>query len=306
MNRRNSLILIAVIFAFLLIAGCQHNSSPMNDDSNDKVELLQGAEFGDFVWDDTNMNGMQSDNEPGIEGITISLFNCDDSLLATSTTDANGFYLFSGLDAGDYVVGFALPDDYVFTSMDHGDNDSLDSDVDPETGMTQCITLSEDESNLTIDAGMYIMGAHGCTHGKGFWKNHTGFGPQDDLVTPLLPIWLGNEDGEKSLNVETAEIAYDILQQQTYGEPSNGITKLYAHLLTVKLNIANGADGDDISDLIAEIDNFLADHDWEDWNGLTREEKRSVNQWKGQVGGYNNGDTGPGACNDMEMGEDRY
>lgn len=301
MNSSNSKTLLAVVFAFLLIAGCQHNSSPVNNGPTDKAQLLQDAEIGDFVWDDVNMNGMQSENEPGIAGIAVSLYNCDDSLLATSTTDANGYYLFSGLDAGDYIVGFALPDDYVFTAMDHGDNDSLDSDVDPETGMTMCITLGEDESNLTIDAGMYIIGAHGCTHGKGYWKNHTGLGPQDDLVTPLLPIWLGAEDGEKSLAVENAEMAYNILQQHTYGEPSNGITKLYAHLLTAKLNIANGANGDDIADLITEIDNFLADHDWEDWDGLTHDEKQSVNRWKGQVGGYNNGDTGPGACDENDI-----
>lgn len=305
MNLKNTIILVSAALAFVLITGCQQNSLPVNNELSQKALLLQDSEIGNFVWDDANMNGIQDEGEMGMGGITINLYNCSDTLLATTTTDENGNYLFSGLDAGDYVVGFALPQDYVFTLMDQGDNDSLDSDANPETGMTECFTIGADESNLTIDAGMYMMEEQGCTHGKGFWKNHAGLGPQDDLVTPLLPIWLGNEDGEKSLNVETAEMAYNILQQHTYGEPSNGITKLYAHFLTAKLNIANGADGDDIADLITEIDNFLADHDWQDWDSLTHEEKQMVNQWKGQVGGYNDGETGPGPCDDNNSYESR-
>jgi hypothetical protein len=249
------------------------------------------------------MNGIQDEDEIGMEGITVNLYDCEDNMLATTTTDENGNYMFSELTAGDYMLGFMIPEDYVFTMMDQGDDDMVDSDVDPETGMTACFTLEADEANMSMDAGIYYMEEGGCTYGKGYWKNHTGMGPQDDLVTDLLPIWLGNSDGESSMNVETAEMAYDILQQHTYGEPSNGITKLYAHFLTAKLNIANGASGDDIADLITEIDAFLADHDWNDWSDLTQEERQMVNQWKGMVEGYNEGDIGPGSCGD---GDDSY
>ena len=65
---------------------------------------------GDFVWSDTNGNGIQDGGEPGIPGIpmTISLtgggtvLNADGTSLATLTipTDATGNYNFTGLAPG--------------------------------------------------------------------------------------------------------------------------------------------------------------------------------------------------------------
>jgi hypothetical protein len=260
----------------------------------------EGIELGDWVWYDDNMNGIQDEGEEGIGGVTVNLYNGEEEMIATATTDEMGYYMFSMLAPGDYYVEFMLMENYMFSPMNEGDDDAVDSDADPENGWTEVITLEEDMNNYDVDAGMYMGEDDGCTYGKGYWKNHCGMGPQEDLVTDLLPIWLGNDDGEMSMNVETAEMAYDILQQHTYGEPSNGITKLYAHLLTAKLNIANGADDGDIADLIEEIDDFLAEHDWESWDDLEHEDRQMVNQWKGQLEGYDEGETGPGACGDPD------
>jgi hypothetical protein len=145
-----------------------------------------------------------------------------------------------------------------------------------------------------------MMEDEGCTYGKGFWKNHAGMGPQEDLVTDLLPIWLGNSDGDYSLGVETAEMAYNVLQQHEYGHPSNGITRLYAHLLAAKLNIANGASDDDIGDVITDADNFLAGHDWESWNDLGHEDRQTINGWKDMLEDFNEGIIGPGSCDSMD------
>ena len=88
--------------------------------------LLQGAAttnpqtlaIGDFVWADTNGNGMVDPREPGLQNILMKLFNpgpdnlpntSDDQLLSTTTTDANGYYLFSGLAAGNYFVEIPTP-----------------------------------------------------------------------------------------------------------------------------------------------------------------------------------------------------
>jgi len=260
--------------------------------------VLQNAAIGNYVWNDTNMDGIQADSEPGMDDVVVELYNCDEELIATDTTSEEGHYFFEGLDAGNYYLVFYAPDGYAFSPQDQGDNDAMDSDPNPETGMTECFAIEEDVEDASRDAGLYMMEDEGCTRGKGYWKNHCGFGPQDDLVTDLLPLWLGNEDGEYSMNVETAQIAYDILQQQTYGVPSNGITKLYAHLLTAKLNIANGASDDDIADLIAEVDDFLAANDYEGWSELSRDDRQMVNQWKGMLESYNEGEIGPGSCSD--------
>ncbi|MCP4548000.1 MAG: hypothetical protein GY835_16165 [bacterium] len=110
------------------------------------------AELGDHVWLDSDGNGVQDADEPGVEDVTVNLYDCDGNMLATTTTDADGYYLFGDLDAGDYTVEFTLPDGYIFTAQNQGD-DALDSDAG-STGMTECITLGLSESNLTIDAGL--------------------------------------------------------------------------------------------------------------------------------------------------------
>jgi len=59
--------------------------------------------IGDFVWQDTNQNGIQDAGEPGIPGVTVNLFKSGVKI-ASTVTDQNGFYQFSGLCAGDYTV----------------------------------------------------------------------------------------------------------------------------------------------------------------------------------------------------------
>lgn len=71
------------------------------------------ASIGDFVWFDTNMDGIQDNNESGIQSVTLNLFtpgadgiigNGDDVLVATALTDIFGNYDFQGLSAGNYYV----------------------------------------------------------------------------------------------------------------------------------------------------------------------------------------------------------
>lgn len=282
----------------ILFVSCQDGSTPFNPDPQHNANAaLQSAEIGDFVWVDGNRDGIQDEGEPGLPGVRVNLYNCEERLIDSTTTDENGRYHFMELEASQYVVGFVAPEGYVFSPQDQGDNDQRDSDANVETGKTICFTLGEDVMDTSWDAGLYLL-EEGCTRGKGFWMNHAGFGPQQDLVTPLLPLWLGLEDGEHSLKVDSARIAYDVLRQFTYGEPSNGITKLYAHLLTAKLNIAGGASDEDIAEVIARADTFLAAHDWHDWSDLSHEDQVMVNQWKGTLEGYNEGEIGPGPCDE--------
>ncbi|OGC91704.1 MAG: hypothetical protein A2W25_06890 [candidate division Zixibacteria bacterium RBG_16_53_22] len=268
----------------------------------DLPEVEEPGSVGDFVWNDVNMNGIQDAGELGLAGVAVHLENCRDSVVvAEALTDTMGYYLFEDIPAGSYFLHFVLPEGYVFSPMDQGDNDSLDSDVYQRAGHTDCFELGAGEVDMSWDAGMYAMENLGCTRGKGFWKNHAGFGPQDDLVSQYLPIWLGiPSDSSEALAVTTAQIAYDILTQQVYGTPSNGITKLYAHLLTARLNIASGADDGDIEEVLENVDMFLAAHSWEDWDALSGREQQGVLSWKGTLESYNEGEIGPGSCDDED------
>lgn len=137
----------------------------------------------------------------------------------------------------------------------------------------------------------------GCTRTIGYWKTHAGFGPQADVVTPLLPIWLGTMGGLKSIDVTTAQIAVDILSQNVYGKQSNGITKLYGQLLGAKLNFASGADNS-VASVVTAADAFLATHNYLDWSSLSKADKAMVLGWQSALDDYNNGFTGPEHCED--------
>jgi len=71
------------------------------------------ATIGDYVWFDNNADGIQDNNESGIQSVTLELYqpgadgiigNGDDVLIATTNTDVFGNYDFQGLDAGNYYV----------------------------------------------------------------------------------------------------------------------------------------------------------------------------------------------------------
>ena len=260
--------------------------------------VTEPAALGDFVWNDLNMDGIQDLGELGIPGVRVNLYACGGGLLFTTTTDATGHYLFSNLSPGSYFVEFVAPNGLVFSPMDQGIDDGKDSDANTTTGRTICVTLVAGQTDLTWDAGLFTPPDRGCTLTIGFWKNHAGFGPQADVVTPLLPIWLGNAGGGKSVHVTTAQMAVDYLSQNVYGTASNGITKLYAQLLGAKLNLASGADGSAIATTIDDADAFLATHDYLDWSSLTKSQKNLVLAWHSALGNYNEGLIGPGHCDD--------
>lgn len=138
----------------------------------------------------------------------------------------------------------------------------------------------------------------GCTRTIGYYKTHAGFGPQEDVVTDLLPVTLGDDGDDKSLEVTSAAMAVDVLKMNTYGSHRNGITKLYAQLLAAKFNIINGASDGDVADLIEDADEFLATHDHTDWRSLNMTERGLVKLWQEMFDSYNNGEIGPGHCED--------
>lgn len=258
-------------------------------------ELPELAGIGDRVWFDDNRNGIQDFGEPGVPDVAVYLMDCAGNYLDTAITDANGLYWFGDLNPGNYNIRFTLPTGYQFSPQDQGLSDALDSDADVLTGSTICTELIAGEMDSTWDAGINLPDEH-CTRTIGYWKTHAGFGPQPDVVTPLLPIWLGTVGGTRSINVTTAQIAVNILNQNIYGSPSNGITKLYAQLLGAKLNAANQADISTIAATIAAADAFLATHYYTTWSGLSNAQKAMVLGWVTTLDNYNNGLIGPIHC----------
>ena len=118
--------------------------------------------IGDFVWNDLNANGLQDLNEPGLASAGVELYasadatvgNTDDVLVAQTVTDATGHYSFESLSSGvNYYLTFRLPGAYSFTLQHAGSDNALDSDANA-AGTTALYTLSPDQNNLGLDAGV--------------------------------------------------------------------------------------------------------------------------------------------------------
>ena len=133
------------------------------------------AELGNYVWVDTNNNGLQDDGNTGVNGVTVNLYSDvdgdgiaepggdDGAPVQTDVTSdlagVPGFYLFEDLLPGDYFVEFdtaTIPASFVLTDDDVGVDDAIDSDADPISGLTVVTNLQPSESDLTWDAGLVL------------------------------------------------------------------------------------------------------------------------------------------------------
>jgi hypothetical protein len=116
------------------------------------------AALGNYVWIDSNGDGVQDAIESGVSGVTVTLYSSDGTTIISSTiTDAYGKYYFGNLTPGSYVAGFGtIPSNLGFTKQNTpGDNqNNSNSDAIPATGKTGIIVLSAGEVDLTIDAGL--------------------------------------------------------------------------------------------------------------------------------------------------------
>ncbi|UPY37766.1 SdrD B-like domain-containing protein [Sediminicoccus sp. KRV36] len=121
--------------------------------------LLLAASIGDRVWADRDGDGQQDSEEPGIGGVTVRLISAAGAILATTTTDAGGFYNFGNLRPASYSVEFVTPAGYTPTLRDIG-NDGSDSDAGAG-GRTGSYTLVQDQDLTTVDAGFIpnVVGA---------------------------------------------------------------------------------------------------------------------------------------------------
>lgn len=130
------------------------NTEPFATDDATTLVLGNNA-LGDTVYADIGSgtggylgNGIQDGSEPGLPGVTVSLYgNAGASFFGSVETDANGYYLFSDLPDGQYLVRVdisdaSIPDGYTVTTPA-----SFAIDLDSARASTMGVT------NLTADFG---------------------------------------------------------------------------------------------------------------------------------------------------------
>jgi protocatechuate 3,4-dioxygenase beta subunit len=168
---------------------CFNLVSAQQDPDRD-IGLFRRAGMGDRVWEDTNGNGLQDTGEPGLPQVSVELFDCQNNLLETTATDAQGYYLFDELLPGSYSIHYVLPENHFFTAQQQGDNDSMDSDADPLSGFTRCEVLTSGENNVNFDAGLYRF----ATIGDLVWDDLDVDGIQDEYEPGVAGIKVVLED----------------------------------------------------------------------------------------------------------------
>ena len=169
--------------------------------------------IGDFVWQDTNGDGNQDSSEPGINDVILELYrdlngdgDADDpgetTAIATTTTATDpatskpGYYRFTGLDAGDYIVKIAAAEvNFGGTLYNYVGTYDPDAYNVPCVGIsaTGCdnqsvINLAVGQTDLTSDFGFRLPGGR---VGDSVWVDIN----QDGVRDP-------NEPGIKNITVE--------------------------------------------------------------------------------------------------------
>nr|MBX2824601.1 carboxypeptidase regulatory-like domain-containing protein [Gammaproteobacteria bacterium] len=185
-------------------------------ETNDSVDaglILTTASLGNTVWKDTNENGIQESGEQGVPFITVNLWTDDDgngtpdTQVATTQTTPLGQYLFSNLDPNkSYIVQVELPNDCRFTISDQGADDALDSDVDPNTAVSNPVTLNPGETNTTVDVGLISSGPV-ASIGNLVWLDANANGAQDSGETGVagVKVILLNAGGDEVATTLTDE-----------------------------------------------------------------------------------------------------
>jgi hypothetical protein len=144
------------------------------------------ASIGDIVFADLNNTGVESsfDSGPGVAGVTVDLLNSTGiSVLATTTTDANGLYSFTGLAAGVYEVQFVSPTGFGFSTEGVGGNAAVNSSANQTTGITAQITLTAGEADHNVEAGLVPGGSAGtgsASLGNTVWLDSNDNGLDDN------------------------------------------------------------------------------------------------------------------------------
>lgn len=133
--------------------------SPEETEVPEKVEKPEVYRLGGRIYVDFDEDGEQDEDEEGIIGVTVRIFNVENEETATVETDENGDYLVEGLEAGSYTVELDMDDAEasIYNLAASAENVSFNTELpgDEESWELRItgVELSEDQ---TLDAGFVL------------------------------------------------------------------------------------------------------------------------------------------------------
>ena len=128
---------------------CEHESSYVGHEA----PVLLGS-VGDYVWLDSNRNGIQELGELPLSKVVVELFDERNKLIKSTQTNSSGKYEFKDVPAGKYYVKFRVPNAYTVTKKSQGSDNTKDSDAN-SNGKTSLFSLVAGQNRDDIDMGLY-------------------------------------------------------------------------------------------------------------------------------------------------------
>ncbi|MBL0027045.1 MAG: T9SS type A sorting domain-containing protein [Saprospiraceae bacterium] len=219
-----------MFFTYFQTGNDAFNDSDVGDDSGktDLITIIGGAQIkgvnagyvnsssiGDFVWIDSNKDGIQSPGEVGLNGVKIRLLNENgetiDSIISAIKGANSGNYSFSGIKYGNYIIEFSLPDNFEYTELSLADTLTNSDIIDNLTGRTALIKLLPSMDRNDIDGGYILMApVNGSISGL-VWQdgNNNKIRDNNELLLPGINVSLFNINGSLvDIKVSDADGAY--------------------------------------------------------------------------------------------------
>lgn len=165
-------------------------------------------ELGDLVWYDTDQDGIQDAEEPGVEGIDVSVYDdpaCSGGVVYSGTTGVNGTYLFTDVVSSTYCLEFSnVPAGWEITLQNQGADDTVDSDAGLG-GEIESVVLADDDYDE--DMGLFVDGSIGDQ----VWCDlDTNGSPDAGEGMEAITVWLYTDpdcDGQEDALLHTTESA---------------------------------------------------------------------------------------------------
>lgn len=154
------------------------------------------AVLGDFVWNDTNQNGIQDSGEAGMNGIRVELYTktgnqtyptpSKDTFVGFTLTAGSGNYLFANLSPGNYYTVTYLPPTYLASAARQGTNRLVDSNGTNaivkgfSAVISDVVSLNWGDAETSMDQGFYQPTVKINAVGNFVWNDVNGNGIQDE------------------------------------------------------------------------------------------------------------------------------
>ena len=157
------------------------------------------ASVGNFVWEDADADGVWDRDEPGLNDVTVKLFNAQGAPVGTTKT-VGGHYRFDHLRPEEqYTLEVVLPEGMLLTARDAGTNDYVDNDFSHENGRV-AFTLAPHEVDLSIDVGLIRQATI-----SGFKFSDTDGDGLRDAHEPRLSGWVIYVDANSNAQLDAGE-----------------------------------------------------------------------------------------------------